>query len=80
MKSRWNPVINDINLLLKALSKLISEPIDRTSKRGRKPKHDLREYLKLIIAKEARKCSLREAELSYSQLICGYRVDHSVIY
>jgi hypothetical protein len=35
MKSRWNPVINDINLLLKALSKLISEPIDRTSKRGR---------------------------------------------
>jgi len=58
MKTRWNPVINDINLLLKALRKLISEPIDRV-KRGRKPKHDLREYLKLIVAKEARKCNLR---------------------
>jgi hypothetical protein len=34
------PVINDINLLLKALQKLISEPIARASKRGRKPKHD----------------------------------------
>jgi len=79
MKTRWNPVINDINLLLKALRKLISEPIDRV-KRGRKPKHDLREYLKLIVAKEARKCNLREAELSYSELICGSRVDHSVIH
>jgi hypothetical protein len=33
MKTRWNPVINDINLLLKALSKIISEPIARASQR-----------------------------------------------
>lgn len=73
------PVINDIKAFLKALSKLISEPITR-AKRGRKPKHDLREYLRLIVAKEAKKASLREAELNYSKLVCGVRVDHSVIH
>jgi len=62
-----------------ALLKLISESIPRT-KRGRKPKHDLRSYLKLIIIKEANKASLREAEIKYSKIICKERVDHSVIH
>ena len=62
-----------------ALLKLISESIPRT-KRGRKPKHDLRSYLKLIITKEATKSSLREAEIRYSKIICKERIDHSVIH
>jgi hypothetical protein len=45
------------------------KPINK-SKRGRKPKHDLREYLKLIIIKEALLASLREAEIRYSKIIC----------
>ena len=80
MKARWNPVINDIKALLQALRELIPEPIERAKQRGRKPKHDLREYLRLIVVKEARKCSLREAEINYSELICGKRVDHSIIH
>jgi hypothetical protein len=50
------------------LNELINEPIP-SSKRGRKPKHDLRGYLKLIIVKEATKFSLREAEVEYSSSI-----------
>ena len=69
----------NIRKFMKALKELIFEPINR-AKRGREPKHDLREYLRLIVAKEARKASLREAEVEYSKLICKERVDHSVIH
>jgi len=79
MLKRWGPEIDDLKLFLNALNELINEPIPR-SKRGRKPKHDLRSYLKLIIAKEATKSSLREAEIKYSKIIYKERVDHSVIH
>jgi hypothetical protein len=46
MLKRLDPEINDLKVFLNALN----EPIPR-SKRGRKPKHDLRSYLKLIIIK-----------------------------
>jgi hypothetical protein len=79
MLKRWDPEINDLKVFLNALNELINEPINR-SKRGRKPKHDLRSYLKLIIIKEANKASLREAEIKYSKIICKERIDHSVIH
>ena len=47
---------------------------------GRRPKHSMKDYLKLIILKEANRSSLRMAEACYSELVCGMRVDHSVIH
>ncbi|MEM7826722.1 MAG: transposase [Candidatus Aenigmatarchaeota archaeon] len=52
----------------------------KRSKRGRKPKHSIRSYFKLIIVKGAKKASLREAEQDYSKTVCKSRVDHSVIH
>lgn len=52
----------------------------KTSKRGRKPKHSIRSYFKLIVAKEFKKASLRSAETDYSKEVCSTRVDHSVIH
>lgn len=79
MIPRWNSVIYGINSLLSALDKLLPRNIHR-NKRGRKPKHSLRSYLKLVISKEAKRSSLREAESDYSQSVCNQRVDHSVIH
>jgi len=78
MLPRWNSVIYGINILVQTLDKLL--PRFRRNKRGRKPKHSIRDYVKLVIAKEAKKSSLREAEADYSQSVCNNRVDHSVIH
>ena len=79
MIPRWNLVVDDIKAFCKALDKLVKYNF-RRSKRGRKPKHSIRSYFKLIIAKEAKKASLRAAETDYSKAVCDRRVDHSVIH
>lgn len=78
IRARWDPIVNDVSKLLKAFDALLPSRLDR-AKRGRKPKHSLKAYLKLICLKEAKKASLRGAEVDYSKLVCGARVDHSVI-
>jgi hypothetical protein len=70
-------------MIFKAFCKALDELIRlnfRRSKRGRKPKHSIRSYFKLIIAKEFKKTSLREAECDYSRIVCKSRVDHAVIH
>ena len=80
MLKRWNTIIVSINSLIRALDELIPKKIERKERRGRKPKYDLREYIKLICLKEIKRASLREAETDYSEIICKERVDHSVIH
>ncbi|MDT7858472.1 MAG: hypothetical protein RQ930_00245 [Candidatus Aenigmarchaeota archaeon] len=58
----WSPIINDTRLLIRTIKSFISEP-KRPKQKGRKPKK-LKEYLSLIVAKEARKALLRYAESS----------------
>ena len=72
--------INNINLFLQVLDEVLSGIKIESNKRGRPPKHDRKDYLKLIIIKEWKKRSLRAAEVDYSELVCGERVDHSVIH
>jgi len=78
MIPRWNSDLNNLNFFLSSLDKLLPF-IKRKKQRGRPPKHSIRKYLKLIIAKEYKKCSLRDAEHDLSRIICKSRVDHSVI-
>jgi len=78
MRSRWSSVINDIKLLIEAIKKLIPE-LKRPKQRGRKPKRSLKSYLSLIVVKEAKKASLRDAEASLSKLVCNERVPKSTI-
>jgi hypothetical protein len=80
MLPRWITDLNDINLFLQALEKVLQGFDIEKNKRGRPPKHDRKDYLKLIIVKEWKKRSLRAAETDYSELVCGERVDHSVIH
>jgi hypothetical protein len=77
---RWNSVLNNLKLFLAKLEVLLSRKILRRSKRGRKPKRSIRSYLKLIIVKEYKNASLRDAEWDFSRMICRSRVDHSVIH
>ena len=78
MEARWSTIINDIKLLIRTIKRLIPK-LKRNKRRGRKPKHSLQNYLALIITKEARKASLREAEANYSKLVCKARVPKSTI-
>jgi hypothetical protein len=78
MLPRWNSIINDIKLLISTIKRLIPE-IERAEQRGRKPKRRLKDYLALIVTKEAEKASLREAESNYSKLGCKQRVPKSTI-
>ena len=80
MYPRWNTVLNCINNFLKQLDKIIVHLNIKKTKRGRPPKHSIREYLKLLIVKEFKKRSLRSAETDYSEFVCKQRVDHSVIH
>jgi len=78
MIPRWNSNLNNLKLFLYSLDKVLPF-IKRKKQRGRPPKHSIRKYLKLIIAKEYKKCSLRDAEHDLSGKVCKTRVDHSVI-
>jgi hypothetical protein len=76
---RWNYILGDINLILRALNELIPE-LDKPRGPGRPPKHSLKEYLCLLALKELKCSSLRAAETDYSRFVCNDRVDHSVIH
>ena len=80
MLPRWYTDLNDINLFLQALDEVLEGIELESNKRGRPTKHPRKEYLKLIVIKEWKKRSLRSAETDYSRIICGERVDHSVIH
>lgn len=72
-------MLNNIKLFLRKLEVLLSTRFKR-SKRGRKPKHSIRSYIKLIVVKEYKNASLRDAECDFSKTVCRCRVDHSVIH
>lgn len=80
MLPRWNSVVNNIKVFLKTVTKLLKKVMIRKNKRGRPPKHPISKYLQLLITKESKRASLRDAENDYSDVICEERVDHSVIH
>lgn len=80
MLPRWYTDLKNIKLFLKNLNKLLSRLTLDKNKRGRPPKRSIKDYLKLIITKEFKKKSLREAETDYSEIVCDERIDHSVIH
>lgn len=80
MLPRWITHLNDIKLFLSKLDEVLKSVRIEKNKRGRPPKHDKKDYLKLLIVKEFKKRSLRSAETDYSEFICEQRVDHSVIH
>lgn len=80
MINRWTTHVKNINLVLAKIRRLIkSIIIRRKERRGRKPKHNVINYVTLIVLKEFDKRSLRGAEVRLSNLVCNERVDHSVI-
>jgi len=76
---RWYSFLGDISVIAKVLAELLPDMPDRGG-RGRPPKHPAKEYLGLIVTKELKKASLRDAETDWSHCICGERVDHAVIH
>jgi len=74
---RWYSSLGNINVILNSLRKLLSDI--KPNSRGQPPKHPLKDYLILIVIKESKKSSLRGAETDWSEVVCGERVDHSVI-
>ena len=80
MLQRWNSIIDNIKLFVskaKKFTKKVSEKLKK--KRGRPPKHNIENYLTLILAKEFDKKSLRSTEVNLSEQLCSERIDHSVI-
>jgi hypothetical protein len=76
---RWNCILGNINFFLSILEELIPG-IEKSRGPGRPVKHPMKQYLMLIITKEFKRASLRDAETDYSKLICKRRIDHSVIH
>lgn len=75
---RWYSSLGEINVILGILEDVLPD-IPPLHGRGQPPKHPLKSYLTLIILKELKRSSLRSAETDWSVLVCGERVDHSVI-
>jgi hypothetical protein len=79
MINRWDSRIEDLNLILGKLREVAGRTIKRKETKGRKPKHSVANYTALIALKEACNRTQRGAEVNISKLVCGVRVDHSVI-
>lgn len=80
MLSRWNTIVEDLNLFveqIRGIAKRLKGKLQRT--KGRPPKQNIEDYLTLIVTKEFDKKSLRATEMRLSEQVCGKRVDHSVI-
>ena len=75
---RWYSFSGNIKLIVQKLRDIIPEI--KPNPRGQPPKHPIRDYLILIILKEFKKASLRDAETGWSECVCGERIDHSVIH
>lgn len=75
---RWYSSLGNKKLIIQELRKTI--PDIEPSKRGQPPKHPIKDYLILIVLKECKKASLRDAETDWSEYVCGEPIDHSVIH
>jgi hypothetical protein len=74
---RWYSSLGDKKLILETLRNLL--PDIKPNKRGQPPKQPIRDYFLVIVLKESKKGSLRDAETDWSEYVCGRRIDHSVI-
>lgn len=79
MLFRWDTTVENINLVLDKVRKIIRRALPKREGRGRKPKHNVADYATLVVLKEYEKRTLRGAEVMLSKLVCKERVDHSVI-
>lgn len=75
---RWYSSCGDKKLIVDSLRDLV--PDVEPNGRGQPPKHPIRDYVILIVLKEAKNASLRDGETDWSEHVCGERVDHSVIH
>lgn len=81
MLNRWDTIVEDINLARKVLKPIIRRANPYRKKgRGTNPKHSVERYLELIVLTEYDERTLRGGEVRLSELVCGQRVDHSVIH
>lgn len=76
---RWYSSLGDISLIVPVLLALIPE-YDVPRGRGRPPKRSIKVYLCILVLKEMKKSSLRDAETDWSKVVCGERIDHSVLH
>lgn len=74
---RWNSILGNKKLIVESCRVLLPDKEPNT--RGQPPKHPIKDYATLVILKEDKKASLRDAETDWSEYVCGERVDHSVI-
>lgn len=74
---RWNSILGNKKLIVELCRALL--PDKEPNNRGQPLKHPIKNYTTLIILKEDKKSSLRDAETDWSEYVCGKRVDHSVI-
>jgi hypothetical protein len=75
---RWNSSLGDKKLIVKTLEDVV--PDIPSNRRGQPPKHPIKLYLIVIVLKEFKGASLRDAETDWSEYVCGEHVDHSVIH
>jgi hypothetical protein len=75
---RWYSSSGDKKLIVEKLRDLI--PGIEPNRRGQPPRHPIKDYLILIVLKESKHASLRDAETDWSEYVCGEHVDHSVIH
>ena len=75
---RWYSSSGDKKLIVETLRDLI--PDIKPNRRGQPPRHPIKDYLILIVLKESKHASLRDAETDWSEYVCGDHVDHSVIH
>ena len=75
---RWNSSLGNKKLIVKTLEDVV--PDIPSNRRGQPPKHPIKQYLILIVLKESKHASLRDAETDWSEYVCGEHVDHSVIH
>lgn len=75
---RWCSSCGDKKLIVESLREAIQDI--KPKGRGQPPKHPIKDYVILIILKEAKNASLRDGETDWSEAVCGERIDHSVIH
>jgi len=76
---RWYSSVGDINLIRRELKRSVPD-FPPPHKRGQPPKRAVKSYVSVLVVKELKGSALRTAETDWTELICGERVDHSVIH
>jgi len=75
---RWNSILGNKKLIINSLRDLL--PYIKPNNRGQPPKQPIKDYVLIIILKEYKTASLREAETDWSEYVCGRPIDHSTIH